>query len=82
MTSSRALPQNLGISKIRKKCTKFLEKIRQKGLTFWMGRCIMIKRQDRRNYVCMQVQTAMKPEIAAKAGNFGGVSPTIGRQRK
>ena len=42
----------------------------------------MIERHDRRNYVCTEIQTAMKPEIAAKAGNFGGVSPTIGRQRK
>mgnify|MGYP003397731922 len=42
----------------------------------------MIKRQDGRSMSVREAQTAMKPEIAAKAGNFGGVSPTIGRQRK
>ena len=45
MTSSRALPQNLGPLKIQQKCTKIFEKIREKGLTFWPGVGIMIKRQ-------------------------------------
>ena len=62
--------------------TKFFEKIREKGLTIWPDSSIMNKRQDGRSMSVREAQTAMKPEIAAKAGNFGGVSPTIGRQRK
>ena len=42
----------------------------------------MIKRQDGRSMSVREAQTAMKPEIAAKAGNFGGVGPIIGRQER
>ena len=56
----------MGVLKIQYKWPKFLEKIREKSLTIGRSIGIMIERHDRRNYVCAKVQTAMKPEIAAK----------------
>ena len=67
VSSRGTLPLNLVSEEIRYISPKFLEKIREKGLTIRPGIGIMIERHDRRNYVCTALQTAMKPEIAAKS---------------